>query len=162
VHIVAPGALPLPPHGLTRWEHVFHTIAAIGLVLLALTGFGPKVLGAELKDWVLIAHMAAAPFFILGLTGVALQWAARCRFGGRGGPFAPGLNIAQRQMFWIVLLLGLVSLMTMLVAMLRIYGPADQRTLIELHYYTSLLLLIAMVPHTIVSLLARRARGKSR
>jgi hypothetical protein len=160
MHVVAPGAVPLPPRGLTRWEHVFHTIAGIGLVLLAITGFGPKLLGAELKGWELISHMAAAPLFILGLTGVALQWAARCRFAGRSGPFAPGLNVARRQMFWIVLLLGFASLMTMLVAMLPIYGPADQRALIEVHSYSSLLLLIAMVPHTIVSLAARRARGR--
>jgi hypothetical protein len=46
--------------------------------------------------------------------------------------------------------------------MLPLFGPADQRALIEVHSYSSLLLLIAMAPHTIVSLLARRARGKVR
>lgn len=162
VHIVAAGGVPAPPRGLTRWEHLFHTIAGLGLVILAVTGFGPKLVGAEVAGWMLLAHMLAAPLFIIGLTGAALQWVARCRFGGRGGPFAPGLNVAQKQMFWLTLLLGFASLMTMLLAMLPAFGPVEQRTLIEVHSYSSLLLLIVMVPHTIISLVTRRARGKAR
>jgi hypothetical protein len=158
---VVPGAVPVQPRGLTRWEHVFHTVAGITLVLLAITGFGPKLVGGEVKGWTLLAHIAIAPLFILGLTVVVPQWAGRCRFAGRGGSFAVGVNMAQRQMFWIVLLLGFVSLVTMLIAMRPIYGPAGQRTLIEVHSYSSLLLLIAMVPHTIVSWRAWRARRKS-
>jgi hypothetical protein len=38
----------------------------------------------------------------------------------------------------------------------------EQRTLTGVHSYSSLLLLIVMVPHTIISLVARRARGKVR
>ncbi len=153
-------AVPVAPRGLTRWEHAFHTIAGITLVLLAITGFGPKLVGSEVAGWTLFAHIAVAPLFIVSLTAVVLQWAGRCRFAERGGPFAPGLNMGQRQMFWIVLLLGFVSLLTMLIALRPIYGPAGQRTLVAVHSYSSLLLLVAMVPHTIVSWAARRARRK--
>ncbi len=162
LRIVANDGAPLTPRGLTRWEHVFHTLAGLGLLIQAVTGLVPWLLGGEVRGWVLLAHMAGAPLFLVGLTGVALQWAARCRFSGRGGPFAPGLNVAQRQVFWITLVPGLAVVLTMLLAMLPVAGTEWQETLVEVHSYSALVLLVMMLPHLAVSLAARRARGKTK
>src|SRR5437764_1759650 len=55
----------------------------IGGVVLAVTGIGAFVFGkAPMSQWVLMAHVAAAPLFAIGLAGVALTWADACRFGG--------------------------------------------------------------------------------
>lgn len=150
-----PAPVAMQARGLTRTEHLFHTLAIAGIVIQAVSGFGPKLLGMVVEHWPLFVHMLGAPLLLIGLTGTALQWARRCRLG------APGLNTAQKWTFWIVLVLGLAVLWTMLVAMLPVFGSADQKLLISVHMYSALGLVVMMVLHTIVSLAARRARGKS-
>ena len=107
-----------------------------------------------MEHWPYFVHMLGAPLLLVGLTGTALQWARRCRLG------APGLNAAQKWTFWIVLVFGLAVPGTMLVAMLPIFGHAEQKLLISLHLYSGLGLVVMMLLHTFVSLAARRARGK--
>lgn len=142
--------------GLTRFEHLFHTFAIAGVVIQAVTGFGPKLLGLVVEAWPLFVHMLGAPLLVLGLTGTALQWARRCRLGP-----ATGLNAAQKWLFWLALALGLAVLSSMLLAMLPVIGYAGQAVLIQVHLYSALGLVLMMVLHTVVSLAARRARGKS-
>ena len=146
----------MPAAGLTRFEHLFHTLAITGITIQAVTGFGPKLLGMVVENWPLFIHMLGAPVLIIGLTGTALQWARRCRLG------AVGLRPVQKCTFWIVLLLGFGVLSSPLAAMLPVFGHAAQAVLIQIHLYTALGLLIMMLPHTIVSLAARRARGRAR
>ncbi len=162
VQQMSAAGLLTPPRGLTAWEHVFHTLATAGLVIEAVTGFGPKLVGAELAGWTLLVHMVGAPLFTLGLAGAALQWAGRCRFGRRSELAPTPLGLRQKQMFWLMLAIGFVVMLTMLAAMLPVFGADAQETLKEVHNYSTLVLLIAMVPHTIVSWAARRMRGKAR
>lgn len=141
--------------GLTRWEHIAHAVAVAGVLVQAATAFGSKLLGSELDGWVLMAHMAGAGLFILGLTETALLWAARCRLGS-----ASGLTAVQKWMFWLALAAGFAVMLPMLLAMLPVFGTDGQEELVEFHGAAAIVLLIVMVLHTLVSLRARWVRGK--
>jgi len=144
-------AAPIPR--LTRAEHFWHGVAIGGFAIQALTGFVGKYIFGEVSGWLLLIHMLGAPVFIVGLTATALMWAERCRFS----PEAPGgLRCAQKLMFWVATVLGLVVMAPMLVAMLPLFGYAGQHALTEIHEVSALLLLAAMAAHTLLSLAVRR------
>jgi len=147
----ARGAAPV--HKLTRTEMVAHTVATIGFLIAAITGLGPLYLFGEVTGWLLLIHMFGAAVFLVGMAAVALVWADRCRFG-----VETGLNLGQKLVFWIALVLGLVIMLSMLLAMLPLFGTTGQHVLLDIHEYCGLLFLVAMIVHTIVSLAARRAQ----
>ncbi len=142
-----------PARGLTRVEMLAHTVAGGGFVIAALTGFGAELFLDELEGWLLLIHMFGAAVFLLGMTAVAIIWADRCRFGD-----ATGLNVGRKLVFWIALLLGFVVMLSMLAAMLPVFGYFGQHVLYEIHEICGLLFLVVMIVHTIVSLAARQAR----
>ncbi len=150
---------PAPPPRLTSAYALPHAAVAIGALLQASTGFGTELVGAEFAGWPLLVHMGGAGLFIAGLTVTALQWARWCRPAATQPSTPTALTAGQRWMFWLVLLLGLGMMGTMLSAMLPVFGYAAQDALIEIHETIGLVLLAALVVHTIVSLRARRARG---
>ena len=67
----------------------YAVLCATGLFLAA-TGLGTFAAGkAPMTHWVLMAHVAVAPLFALGLAAVALTWSGLCRGGvdsPLGGP----------------------------------------------------------------------------
>jgi len=142
--------------GLTRAEHVWHTIAGVGFAIQAVTGLGSKYIFGEVSGWALFIHMLGAPLFIIGLTATTLMWADRCRFTNQ--PAGSGLNLGQKLVFWIAVALGFAVMLSMLTAMLPVFGYAGQAALIEIHEIGAILLLVAMIIHTVVSLAARWAK----
>lgn len=144
--------------GFTRLEHAFHWLAIAGVLIQVATGFGVSLIAGELAGWALLVHMTGASLFIVGLTGTAVRWAPRCRFGTRPG----GLFAGQRIMFWVALVLGFATMLCMLAATLPVFGYAGQATLTALHQTGAVLLIVAMVVHTFISLAARQTRGKAK
>jgi cytochrome b subunit of formate dehydrogenase len=142
--------------GLTRIEHVWHTIAGVGFAIQAVTGLGSKYIFGEVSDLALFVHMLGAPVFIIGLTAMTLMWADRCRFTNQ--PPGSSLNLGQKLVFWVAVVLGFAVMLSMLTAMLPVFGYAGQAALIESHEIGATLLLVAMIIHTVVSLAARWAK----
>jgi hypothetical protein len=141
----------------SRSEAYIYGVAGAGLLVCTLTGFGPVLTGDAVAGWPLLLHMTAAPLFIVGLVMVAIVRAERCRFGD-AAPVARGrMNPLRKAAFWIGLLAGLSTLVTMLAAMLPVFGYAAQETLIAAHEVSALVLLIAAVVHFAPSLIAGRA-----
>ncbi len=136
-----------------------YAVVVVGAAIQAVTGLGGKFIFGGNDGWLLFIHMIGAPIFIIGLTATAIIWAERCRFGSGGSPTDGGLNTGQKLMFWIGLVLGFVVISSRLAAMVPIFGYADQQALIEIHAVSAILLVIAMVVHTFVSLAAKRAKG---
>ncbi len=147
----ARGAAPV--HRLTRTELLAHTVATVGFLIAAITGLGTEYLYGEVAGWPLLIHMFGAGVFLLGMAAVAIIWADRCRFG-----VETGLNLGQKLVFWIALVLGLIIMLSMLLAMLPIFGTEVEHELLELHETGGLLFLCAMIVHTAVSLAARWAQ----
>ncbi|MFQ5807915.1 MAG: hypothetical protein ACE5I3_15830 [Phycisphaerae bacterium] len=152
------GAGAAPARGPTRFERAIQIIALVGFVIGGATGFGPKYLLGRVEGWLLFAHTLGAPLFIVGLAGNGLIWAERCRFALNSSRAAGGLNTGQKLLFWIGLVLGFVTVLSMLAAMLPVFGYAGQELLIEIHGISALLLVIAMIILAFVSLAARRSK----
>jgi hypothetical protein len=140
---------------LTRLEHVVHALTIVGLASQALTSFGTKLLFGEMEHWSLLLHLTGAPLFMLGMAATAVLWERRCRLERGLGR----LGVTQRLLFWVILVLGLIVMSAMLTAMLPTFGTPAQEMLKEIHEVAALSLLIVMIPHTAVSLAARRSKG---
>ncbi len=138
---------------LTRAELLAHSVATFGFLIAAITGLGTLYLFGEVAGWPLLIHMFGAGVFLVGMAAVTVVWADRCRFG-----VSTGLNVGQKLVFWIALVAGLGVMLSMLLAMLPIFGTAGQHVLLEIHEYCGLSFLAVMIVHTVVSLAARRAQ----
>src|SRR2546422_7619619 len=97
----------------TGRKPAYRVMVAAALVLAA-TGIGTFVLGkAPMTQWVLMAHVTAAPLFAVGLALVALTWAEHCRFGALGSRQS-GLGKA---LLWLILACGVVVILSGVVPM---------------------------------------------
>ncbi|MFH1746326.1 MAG: hypothetical protein ABIG44_04705 [Planctomycetota bacterium] len=151
--------------GLNRLEWGFYLLGIIGALIQAVTGFlmvlmeflGPLI-ASEFSGWLLLAHMVGAPLFVVGLTGTVVHWAPRCRFGARPS----GLFTGQKFMFWISTVVGFITMLAMLAAMVPVFGYAGQEELVEIHLISAILFVVVMIVHTFVSLAARRARVEAK
>ena len=121
-----------------------YRVMLAGALVLAATGIGTFVLGkAPMTQWVLMAHVTAAPFFAIGLALVALTWADRCQFGHAGsrrsGP--------TKALFWLILTCGLVVILSGVMPMTPIFGTNGQHVLYLTHRYSAIALAAAVALH---------------
>ena len=133
-------------------------IGLVGLIGCAVTGFGAAWIQGEVRGWPLFAHMLAAPLFLAGLTGCALTWGWAGHFGLAQSPTAGRLDPAQRLLLWPVILLGWLTILPMLAAMLPIFGYADQELLTDVHEYGAAGLVIGVAALALCSWRSRGAR----
>jgi cytochrome b subunit of formate dehydrogenase len=125
-------------------------ILCVAALILAVTGIGTFAFGhPPMTHWVLMAHVAVAPLFALGLAAVALTWADLCR----GGAESP-LNSAAKVLFWVILLAGLIVTLSGVVPMTPLFGTHGERLLYLTHRYSAIVLAAAILLH--LPLLARR------
>lgn len=139
-------------------ETFIYVIAGAGLLLSAITGFGPDWVEDEVSGWPLLLHLVAAPIFIIGLTMVAIIRAERCRFGAAATGAHGQMHVIRKLAFWVGLVAGFATLVTMLAAMLPVFGYAAQDELTELHETSAWVLIGATVVHFGPSLIRKRAR----
>jgi hypothetical protein len=126
-------------------------LCAAGLVL-AFTGLGTFAFGKPpMTHWVLMAHVAVAPLFALGLAAVALTWSGLCR-GGADSP----LNAPAQALLWVVLLAGLVVILSGVLPMTPLFGTEGQHVLYLTHRYSAIVLTASVLLH--LPLLALRRR----
>ena len=117
-------------------------VCAAGLVLAA-TGIGTFALGkAPMTHWVLMAHVAAAPVFALGLAALALTWSGLCRDGVDARLSGPA-----KALLWLVLLAGLVVTLSGVVPMTPLLGTPGQHFLYLTHRYSAMVLTAAVLLH---------------
>lgn len=136
---------------------IIYLLCGAALLIEAATSFGAELLTGEVAGWPLFVHLLAAPLFVSGLTGVAIVGAEGAASGlGRAGGGAR-LALAARALFWVALLLGLLTMGAMLAAMLPLFGYAAQQALREAHEVGALLLLLAAALYGLARLAARRA-----
>jgi len=120
----------------------YAVLCAAGLVLAA-TGIGTFALGkAPMTHWVLMAHVAFAPLFALGLAGVALTWSGLCRAGAPSPPNAPA-----KTLLWLILLAGLVVTLSGVVPMTPLFGAQGQHFLYLTHRWSAIVLTAAVLLH---------------
>ncbi len=123
-----------------------------GAGVLAATGIGTFALGkAPMSHWVLMAHVAVAPLFAIGLALVSLTWADGSRFGPAGWQ----QGILTKALLWLILMCGLVVILSGVVPMTPLFGTTGQHLLYLTHRYSAITLAAALVLH-LLSLRTRR------
>jgi cytochrome b subunit of formate dehydrogenase len=126
-------------------------VLCVAGVILAITGIGTFAVGKPpMTHWVLMAHVAVAPLFSLGLAGLALTWSGCV---GRGAESRP--NTCARMLFWLILLCGVVVLLSGVLPMTPLLGTRGQRLLYLTHRYSAIVLTAAFLIQ--VPALLRRA-----
>jgi hypothetical protein len=132
----------------------------ISFALLATTAFVPVLLcGGHLTDVFLVIHVTIAPFFALALAGCALLWSHRLRFRSTDWHLARRLARGQlpdtrtlvqflvRAGYWVILLCSLPLMLSIILEMYPLFGTDGLESLIQLHGYSALILLITTIAH---------------
>jgi hypothetical protein len=120
-----------------------YVVLCVAGLVLAFTGLGTFAFGRPpMTHWVLMAHVAVAPLFALGLAAVALTWSGLCR-GGADSP----LNISAQALLWVVLLAGLVVILSGVLPMTPLFGTPGQHLLYLTHRYSAIVLTAAVLLH---------------
>ena len=151
-------------------ERFIHAATTLSFLTLAVTGFAaPIYFGKPLSGWLWIVHLAAAPVFAVGLAAIALRWAEDCRlesydwewakqFGGYLGSDrdvpAGRFNGGQKSYFWAIILLDLVSILSGLVRMFPTFDANIQEISYQVHRYSGLFLVMAVIAHIYLGTLA--------
>lgn len=136
----------------TVWEKLIYLVMLVAVAVLAVTAFYPSLQHRELDGWLLFVHMVGAGTFVFTLPVLALAWCEPSRFDmrrfGARGHTAPGrFYWLPKLMFWILLAAGLIVSLTMLVSMLPLYGTDGLLTLLDIHRYSGLVVVIALLIH---------------
>ncbi len=146
--IKADRALPISPRG-----KLAYAVMLVGALALAATGISTFALGkAPMSNWILMAHVSAAPLFAIGLALVALTWADRCRFGD---PASRQSGLAK-VLFWLILACGLVVILSAVVPMTPLFGTPGQHTLYLTHRYSAIVLTGALILHLVLAFRGRK------
>jgi len=114
-----------PAGGLERAVYILFIIA---LALMVVSGILPLAIRGHMHGWMLILHMSIAPLLCLCLAGLSLLWCKE-----RSDPLTV-----------LVMLAGLVTIVSALLGMMSWFGSDAQRTLLNLHRISSMILLIAV------------------
>lgn len=140
-------SLPFPALGKFAYLLLF-----LGVIGSALTGVGSLITGkVPMTHWVLMAHVGSGPLFAIGLALFALTWAGRSRFCDD----ACG-SCANKMLFWLLLVCGLIVMLTGVVPMTPTFGTPGQHFLYLTHRYSAVVFTILFVLHAVT---LRRAKS---
>ena len=147
------------PQKISRPGKLAYVLMLAGAIVLSFTGIGTFLFGPPpMTHWVLMAHVAAAPLFAIGLALVALAWSGASRFGtapaGSAGvsPASSGQSGLAKTLLWLILLGGLVVLLTGVLPMTPLFGTSGQHLLYLTHRYSAMVVAGALCLHVIALL----------
>jgi hypothetical protein len=126
---------PVPDRRVAR---VLHVVFVVTLALMALSSIFMLAIGSSMHGWMLMLHMSIAPLFSLAIAVLALLWAER-----------------TSELLRLVLLSAIVTIVTAMFLMMTWFGSEWQRTLLNVHRVSSMILLIAAAAQAGRLLLAR-------
>lgn len=154
-----PGRRSLGSARMPKVERLIYLAFLFAVALQALTSFGTILKGEHMHGWALVAHMSVAGLFAVCITALALLWAEQSTFNRAGEPrFHTGEKVA----FWLTLVTGLATIVSAMLAMMGWFASPGQVTLLKVHRYSALLLLICAVFHGYRVLAGRATVSPSR
>ncbi|MDB6024505.1 MAG: hypothetical protein JWM68_728 [Verrucomicrobiales bacterium] len=129
-----------------------YLILLLGVVGSAVTGIGSLIAGkVPMSAWILMIHVGSGPVFALGLALFAVTWADRSRLCEEASTH----SCANKFLFWLLLISGLLVILTGVVPMTPIFGTPGQHTLYLTHRYGTIVFTALFVLH---ALTLRRAK----
>jgi hypothetical protein len=137
-------------------EKGIYLIMFFGLLVAMVTGLGSAVARGHMSGWALMIHVGLAPAFMLGMAGVAVTMADRCRFVGDrpGSTFGAWENF----LFWVMLVATLIAILSAVLPMTPVFGTYGQHVSLDVHRYSSLVAAVAVILHA-GKLLSYRGAG---
>lgn len=130
-------------------------------VILAITGFGPAVFSSEpIHGVMLMLHATVAPVFAVAMVALAVIAAHRNRIDEKDcsalgitcscscaasdtKPAGGCTRLGRKLCFWIMMAMAVPTMLSMVLSMLPLYGTHGQETLLSIHKYSTLLLVMA-------------------
>lgn len=154
------GRAPQARQRFNWWERLVYLALLVCVTALGVTSFYTVLRFGGMHGWWLFAHMCGAGALTAVLPLAALTWAGASQFGRAclpvGNPNGlPRFFWLPRVAFWLFLVAGLVVMLTMLVSMLPVFGTDGLEVLLDIHRYTGLLAVVALLIHCYCVLLQR-------
>jgi len=145
-----------------------YLLALLCFVVLAVTGFGPRLcLNETISGYWLMLHATFAPIFAICLAVLAVMWASHCRFTGSDWPWLQRLirrvigaktvgektacensGLGQKITFWLIVVIALLLILSIISSMFPFFGTHWQELLLDTHRYSALFLALAVIVHT--------------
>jgi hypothetical protein len=150
-----------------RLRYFFISASVILFLLLALTGLIPVViLGKPMSGLLLIIHVTIAPFFVVVVMLTAIFWAHFQQFDHSDFIYLKErrhhkenknssqiVQIFWRKLcFWLFLIFSVPAILSVILSMFPYFGTDGQITMLNIHRYSVLILLIVMVFYIDVSM----------
>ena len=146
-----------------RIRKLVYIVTLFCFFVLLYTGFAPPVcMGVNLSGYMLMLHATAAPVFAACVTILVVMWAYSCRFTQQDflpllrlfkpeTPWKesakPTIGFMQRVCFWAIAILVLPLILSIVLSMFPLFGTHMQEVLFQIHRYTALTLLVAVIAH---------------
>jgi hypothetical protein len=132
------------------WEILVYWATVLSVAWLGVTSFFAVLRYGVLDGWLLFVHMFGAGALVAVLPLLAITFAEANRFGSASGPDGTGTTAGRffwlpKLMFWLLLISGLAVSVTMLVSMLPLFGTEGMNNLLDVHRYSGLAAVVAMV-----------------
>jgi hypothetical protein len=139
-----------PPNRHGRWP-LLESLVALAMwasfITLAFTGFlGATMWGRSLAGYWTLTHVTFGALFAVSLAVLIVFRGEAYSFGKT--PASDRFSIVQKVCFWLIVVCGLLLMLSILTAMLRVLGTEEQRLAVEVHRYSALLALLAAIVYT--------------
>ncbi len=147
-----------------NWQRIVYFLLLFTIAILALTGLIPYLIfGVPMFGFILMLHVAVAPLFALLITIIILSWANNYQFDKSNWTFVKtGLVKKERPdkeqqqadkfyekfFFWFMVFFS-IMVTSMVLSMYPIWGTVGQETLLQIHRFGAVALLICTILHTI-------------
>ena len=141
----------------------FISVSVVLFIILAFTGIIPVVIFDEhISGILLIIHVTIAPFFAFGLMLTAIFWAHSRQFDysdykylkdwrekeAKNNPNSNPDQFWSKILFWLFLAFSVPAILSMIFSMFPFFGSEGQITMLNIHRYTTLVLLIIVFVYT--------------
>ena len=148
-------------------RNFLYLVTLFCFLVLLITGFYQVIFqGTAIHGYWLMLHATFAPVFAVCLAVLAVMWAHNCRFDKNYWPWVQ--RILQRQpknpdrgkkyectikiCFWLIVILALPLMLSILLTMFPLSGTEIQKSFLNIHRYTALVLALIVIIHTYLTI----------
>jgi len=158
-----------------KLRYFFISLSLLSFILLAFTGIIPVlILNQHITGILLIIHVTVAPVFVVALAMTALFWAHFQQFDGSDLAMIKSIQKQEKSkrlayhlrtywlkvFFWIFLAFSIPASLSMIFSMFPLFGTDGLNTMLNIHQYATLGLLIVAFFYTDFKLVASNKRTK--
>jgi hypothetical protein len=144
-------------------ETGIYLLFLLALALMALSSIVMLAVGSHMHRWMLMLHVSVAPLFAICVTALAVVWSGMARRPPAGMATDPALappayfQSGERCAFWAVVVTSFLTIATAMLFMMSWFGTDWQRTLLNVHRVSAMILMVAATYQAVRLLTKSRA-----